>query len=218
MWYLTNDDVTFKSVRETGKADSYMSLFYALSCRQGIFFLLKMEDKIIVDKDTMMRTLARLAHEIIERNSQEKTICLIGIKRRGVPLAKLLKANIEKFSDMEVRFGELDITFYRDDLTEKYRDPQIGGTNIGFDVNGATVILVDDVLYTGRTARAAMDAVIGLGRPSCIQLAVMIDRGHRELPISANYVGKNIPTSKDEFVSVRVEEFDGKYEIALSRV
>lgn len=180
-------------------------------------FYLKMEDKIIVDKETMMRTLARLSHEIIERNSQEKTICLIGIKRRGVPLAKILKENIEKFSDMEVRFGELDITFYRDDLTEKYRDPQIGGTNIGFDVNGATVILVDDVLYTGRTARAAMDAIIGLGRPSCIQLAVMIDRGHRELPISANYVGKNIPTSKDEFVSVRVDEFDGKYEIALSR-
>ena len=172
--------------------------------------------KVIVDSAAMSRTLSRLAHEIIEKNPGDDTLYLVGIKRRGVPLAKILKSNIEKFSDIKVVLGELDITFYRDDLTEKYNDPQIGGTNISFDVNEKKIILVDDVLYTGRTARAAMDALMGLGRPSSIQLAVMVDRGHRELPISANYVGKNIPTSKDEFVSVKVEEFDEVYEVELS--
>ena len=172
--------------------------------------------KVIVDSTAMSRTLSRLAHEIIEKNPSDDTLYLVGIKRRGVPLAKILKSNIEKFSDIKVVLGELDITFYRDDLTEKYSNPQIGGTNICFDVNEKKIILVDDVLYTGRTVRAAMDALMGLGRPSSIQLAVMVDRGHRELPISANYVGKNIPTSKDEFVSVKVEEFDGIYEVELS--
>lgn len=175
-----------------------------------------MEEKIIVDEATMLRTLARLSHEIIERNSELKTLYLVGIKRRGVPLAVILKENIEKFSNINVVLGELDITFYRDDLTTKYTNPYLNDSTINFDVNNKTIILVDDVLYTGRTARAAMDALMTIGRPDSIQLAVMIDRGHRELPISANYVGKNIPTSKSEFVSVRVPSIDGAMEVALS--
>jgi len=166
----------------------------------------------------MNRILARLSHEIIERNEEARTIYLIGIKRRGVPLAKRLKENIEKFSDIQVEMGELDITFYRDDLTIKSIDPELNGSMVPFDVNGKDIVLVDDVLYTGRTARAAMDAVMAMGRPSRLTLCVMVDRGHRELPISANFVGKNLPTSRQEFVAVRVEEYDGKQEVVISQV
>lgn len=176
-----------------------------------------MESKIIIDGQRVERTLARLSHEIIERNADEEELYLIGIKRRGVPIAERLRQNIEKFSDIKVKTGELDITLYRDDLTEKYVSPHVNGTVIDFDVNEKNIILVDDVLFTGRTARAAMEAIIGLGRPSVIQLAVMIDRGHRELPICANYVGKNVPTSKEEFVNVRLEEVDGVTEVAISK-
>lgn len=176
-----------------------------------------MSEKLIVDAHTMQRTLARLSHEIIEQNPEEEVLYLVGIRRRGVPIAERLKANIEKFSEVPVELGELDITFYRDDLTVKYTDPHLNKTSIPFDVNGKNIVLVDDVLFTGRTVRAAMDALIGLGRPARIQLAVMVDRGHRELPISANYVGKNIPTSKSEFVSVRLTEVDGRDEVALSQ-
>lgn len=176
-----------------------------------------MESKVIIDGQRVERTLARLSHEIIERNADEEELYLIGIKRRGVPIAERLRQNIEKFSDIKVKTGELDITLYRDDLTEKYVSPHVNGTVIDFDVNEKNIILVDDVLFTGRTARAAMEAVIGLGRPSVIQLAVMIDRGHRELPICANYVGKNVPTSKEEFVNVRLEEVDGVTEVAISK-
>lgn len=186
--------------------------------QQGIFCGGKMaEEKIIMDSQTMGRTLARLSHEIIEQNAGDASLCLVGIRRRGVPIAKILRANIEKFSGIQVETGELDITLYRDDLTERYNQPHINSTVIDFDVNGKNIILVDDVLYTGRTARAAMDALIGLGRPGKIQLAVVVDRGHRELPICANYVGKNIPTSKDEFICVRVDAVDGKTEVALSK-
>ena len=157
-----------------------------------------MDSKVIIDGQRVERTLARLSHEIIERNADEEELYLIGIKRRGVPIAERLRENIEKFSDIKVKTGELDITLYRDDLTEKYVSPHVNGTVIDFDVNEKNIILVDDVLFTGRTARAAMEAIIGLGRPSVIQLAVMIDRGHRELPICANYVGKNVPTSKED--------------------
>ena len=174
-----------------------------------------MENKIIIDKQTMLRALARLSHEIIEQNTQVDTVYLVGIKRRGVPLAKMIKANIEKFSDLKVELGELDITLYRDDLTQEYQSPQLNSSVIDFDVNNKSIVLVDDVLYTGRTARAAMEAIIGLGRPAVIQLAVMVDRGHRELPICANYVGKNIPTSKDEFINVRVDEIDGITEVVM---
>ena len=176
-----------------------------------------MDGKVIIDEQTMLRTLARLSHEIIERNANEKELYLIGIKRRGVPIAEIIKNNIEKFSDISVKTGELDITLYRDDLTERYTSPHVNGTVVDFDVNKKNIILVDDVLYTGRTARAAMEAIIGLGRPAVIQLAVMIDRGHRELPICANYVGKNVPTSKEEFVSVRLREIDGATEVAISK-
>lgn len=176
-----------------------------------------MDSKVIIDGQRVERTLARLSHEIIERNADEEELYLIGIKRRGVPIAERLRQNIEKFSDIKVKTGELDITLYRDDLTEKYVSPHVNGTVIDFDVNEKNIILVDDVLFTGRTARAAMEAIIGLGRPSVIQLAVMIDRGHRELPICANYVGKNVPTSKEEFVNVRLEEIDGVTEVALSK-
>lgn len=176
-----------------------------------------MDSKVIIDGQRVERTLARLSHEIIERNADEEELYLIGIKRRGVPIAQRLRENIEKFSDIKVKTGELDITLYRDDLTEKYVSPHINSSAINFDVNEKNIILVDDVLFTGRTARAAMEAVIGLGRPSVIQLAVMIDRGHRELPICANYVGKNVPTSKEEFVNVRLEEVDGVTEVALSK-
>lgn len=175
------------------------------------------EEKIIIDSRTMERTLARLAHEIIENNAGETKLYLVGIKRRGVPLARMLAANIRHFSDMEVELGELDITLYRDDLVERYDQPRVSESVIDFDVTGKVIILVDDVLFTGRTARAAMEALIALGRPHAIRLCVMVDRGHRELPINANYVGKNVPTSRDEFIAVRVEEFDGENSVAIAR-
>lgn len=174
-----------------------------------------MNAKIIVDSSTMQRTIARLSHEIIEQTSSETEVYLVGIKRRGVPLANAMKEYIEKFSDLKVTSGELDITFYRDDLSERFPDPELTGTSIPFDVNGKEIVLIDDVLYTGRTARAAMEALISLGRPSKIKLCVMVDRGHRELPISANFVGKNIPTSRNEFVAVKVPEYDGEYAVIL---
>lgn len=174
-------------------------------------------EKVIMDAQMMTRALARLSHEIIEKNPSGEPLYLVGIRRRGVPLAKILKANIEKFSDIEVRLGELDITLYRDDVTEKYNQPLVNSSVIDFDVNGKKIILVDDVIYTGRTTRAAMDALIKLGRPAVIQLAVMVDRGHRELPVCANFVGKNLPTARDEFVKVRVEETDGKTEVVISK-
>lgn len=176
-----------------------------------------MEERKLVDEQTMRRILMRLSHEIIEKNEDVDELYLVGIKRRGYPLAQRIKANIEQFSDIKVYLGQIDITLYRDDLEERFDTPQVKGSNLPFDVNGKHIILVDDVLYTGRTARAAMEAVIKQGRPASIRLCVMVDRGHRELPISANYVGKNIPTSREEFVSVRVEEFDGINEITVNR-
>ena len=176
-----------------------------------------MTERKLVDEQTMNRMLMRLSHEIIERNEEAEGLYLVGIRRRGVPLAKRLKANIERFSDWQVEIGELDITLYRDDLVERFDMPHVNQTVIPFDVNRKIIVLVDDVLFTGRTARAAMDALIELGRPAAIQLCVMVDRGHRELPISANFVGKNIPTSREEFVSVRVEEIDGVNEICVNR-
>ena len=165
----------------------------------------------------MERTLARLSHEIIEQSPGEREIYLVGIKRRGVPLAQMIADNVRRFSDLEVRLGELDITLYRDDLSEQYEQPKVSGTVIDFDVTGKTIILVDDVIYTGRTARAAMDALISLGRPAAIRLCVMVDRGHRELPIYANFVGKNVPTSRDEFIAVRVAAIDGENSVAIAK-
>lgn len=176
-----------------------------------------MNEHMIADAQTMDRMLMRLSHEIIEKDEGASEICLVGIRRRGVPLAERIRANIERFSDVKVLTGALDITLYRDDLKELFPSPQVHGSDIPFDVTGKVIVLVDDVLYTGRTARAAMDALIERGRPAAIRLCVAVDRGHRELPIAANYVGKNVPTSRSEFVSVRVEEIDGVNEIALFR-
>ena len=174
-----------------------------------------MEDRCIVEEQAMDRMLMRLSHEIIEGNGTLDSVYLVGIKRRGVPLAKRIKANIERFSDLTVGIGELDITLYRDDLKELFPSPIVHGSDIPFDVNGKAIVLIDDVLYTGRTARAAMDALIERGRPASIRLCVAVDRGHRELPLRPDYVGKNIPTSHSEMVSVMVDEYDGKTGVAL---
>ena len=176
-----------------------------------------MSEHILVDAQTMDRMLMRLSHEIIEKNEGVQELYLVGIRRRGVPIAQRIKNKIERFSDIRVTLGALDITLYRDDLKELFQTPQVHGTDIPFDVNGKVIVLVDDVIYTGRTARAAVDALIQMGRPAAIRLCVMVDRGHRELPIAANFVGKNVPTARDEFISVRLEEIDGVNEIALRR-
>jgi pyrimidine operon attenuation protein/uracil phosphoribosyltransferase len=162
----------------------------------------------IMDEASMNRALSRIAHEIIERNKGTKDVVLIGIQRRGVPLARRLSEKIKEFEGQEVPIGILDITLYRDDLSMLSEHPVINGTDIPFDINKRIVVMVDDVLFTGRTARAAMDALIDLGRPTVIQFAVLIDRGHRELPIRADFVGKNLPTSRNEIVHVQVEEID----------
>ena len=154
--------------------------------------------------------LSRIAHEIMEGNPHEEALALVGIKRRGVPLAKRLAERIAAFSGSPVPVGVLDITLYRDDLSEKDSMPHLNATDVPFPVEGLHLVLVDDVIFTGRTARAAMDAIIDLGRPACIRLVSLIDRGHRELPIRADYVGKNVPTKKTERISVRVNEIDGE--------
>ena len=175
------------------------------------------EQTVIMDENAVGRTLSRLAHEIIETNPEEKTVCLVGIKRRGVPLAKMLAEKITSFSDIKVFLGELDITLYRDDLHEKADQPRLIKADLGFAVKGKTIVLVDDVIYTGRTARAAMEAVIRLGRPARIRLAVMVDRGHRELPIDPEYVGKNVPTAREEQICVLTPQFDGQWGIHLRK-
>ena len=163
----------------------------------------------LMDESAVRRTLTRMTHEIIEKNKGTENLCLVGIKRRGVPLSHILAENIKTFEKCDVPVGYIDITLYRDDLSETNELPKASDSSLPFDISGKTVVLVDDVIYTGRTARAAIEAVFSYGRPAAIQLAVLIDRGHRELPIRPDFVGKNIPTSKGEIVSVMVEEFDG---------
>ncbi|MGE5494028.1 MAG: bifunctional pyr operon transcriptional regulator/uracil phosphoribosyltransferase PyrR [Burkholderiales bacterium] len=175
-----------------------------------------MDKALIMDSVALERALKRIAHEIIEKNNGAQNMALIGIQRRGVPLAKRIAKYIEEFEGVRVDIGSLDITFYRDDLSLLSDHPIINGTDICFDINNKTIVLCDDVIYTGRTVRAALDALMDLGRPSYIQLAVVVDRGHRELPIRADYVGKNIPTSKNEVVCVRVTEFDGVDNVAIN--
>jgi pyrimidine operon attenuation protein / uracil phosphoribosyltransferase len=169
----------------------------------------------ILEKDGVSRVLVRIAHEILEKNKGTENLCLIGIRNRGAYLAKRLGECIEKIDQIKVPVGILDITLYRDDLTSIAAGPVVRKTEIDFDISDKTVVLVDDVLYTGRTVRAALDALIDFGRPKSIQLAVAVDRGHRELPIRADYVGKNIPTAHNETVEVRLEETDGKDEVVI---
>ncbi len=156
----------------------------------------------IMDESLIMRSLARITHEIIERNNDLDKICILGIKNRGVKIAQILRDNIKKFQNKEVPFGELDVTTFRDDYSPEYKKEKATESIIPCDLNDKTVIIVDDVLYTGRTARAAIESVFSLARPKFLQLAVLIDRGHREVPIRPDYVGKNIPTSKFEKISV----------------
>lgn len=169
----------------------------------------------IMDEAAVGRAIRRISHEIIEKNSGCKNICIVGIKRRGIPIAKSIVSNIKTIENEDVSFGMLDITFYRDDLRHISADPVLHDSNIPFDINDKTVVLVDDVLYTGRTARAAMDALMSHGRPAAVQLAVLVDRGHRELPIRGDYVGKNVPTSKTEHICVKIPPFDDKVSVEL---
>lgn len=169
----------------------------------------------IMDALTMERSITRIAHEIIERNKGVADVALIGIQRRGVPLAKRLADCIEKVEGKKIPVGHLDITFYRDDLSLVNEHPVLNGTDISFGITGQNIVLVDDVLFTGRTTRSAMDALMDSGRPKSIQLAVLIDRGHRELPIRADFVGKNVPTSRSEMIAVRIAPFDTPDEVVL---
>lgn len=176
------------------------------------------DKKEIMDEIAIKRALTRIAHEIIERNKGVENLALVGIRRRGGPLAFRLAERIQSIEGSTVPVGILDITLYRDDLTTLAEQPLVHRTEVDFDINGKFIVLVDDVLFTGRTVRAAMDALIDLGRPKNIQMAVLIDRGHRELPIKADYIGKNVPTSKKELISVRVREMDGKDEVLIKEI
>lgn len=171
----------------------------------------------IMDTPAVRRALTRVAHEILEKNKGVDDLVLVGIKTRGVPLAERLRQKIFEIENEKVPLGELDITLYRDDLTVAGDDgdPQVNATSISEDITGKTVVLVDDVLFTGRTVRAAMDAIVDIGRPSQIQLAVLVDRGHRELPIRADYIGKNIPTSQNEVVTVKLSETDEQDQVSI---
>jgi len=170
---------------------------------------------VVMDEGAVLRSMKRITHEIIEKNNGTSDIILLGILRRGMPLATMLRDNIRTFEGQEIPLGGIDISLYRDDLTELSDLPETGNTFIPCGLSDKKVILVDDVIYTGRTARAAIEAVFHHGRPKCIQLAVLIDRGHRELPIRPDFVGKNIPTSQSEMVSVMVDEYDGRTGVAL---
>ncbi|MFQ5824498.1 MAG: bifunctional pyr operon transcriptional regulator/uracil phosphoribosyltransferase PyrR [bacterium] len=162
----------------------------------------------IIDPESLDRTITRLAHEIIERNRGVENLVILGIRTRGVPIAERIIEKIYGIEHKRLLLGILDVTMYRDDVFKKIKQPKVQTTKIGFDIDGKTVILVDDVLYTGRTVRAALDAIMDFGRPTKIELAVLVDRGHRELPIRADYVGNNLPTSLGEEVKVRVKEVD----------
>lgn len=165
----------------------------------------------IMEEADVRRALARIAHEIIERNGKETELVLLGVERRGAPLAQRIASNIEAFSDLKVHLANIDITYFRDDIENKPASPQLPDCS----VEGKTVILVDDVIYTGRTARAALEAVLAMGRPARIQLAVLIDRGHRELPIRGDYVGKNVPTARSELIKVHIPPYDEAVNVEL---
>jgi len=179
----------------------------------------QLRDKnVIMDEMAMKRALTRIAHEIIEKNKGVDNVAVVGIRRRGGPLAQRLAARIQEIEGVNVPVGILDITLYRDDLTTLSSQPQVHRTEVDFAISGMNIVLVDDVLYTGRTIRAALDALMDLGRPRAIQLAVLIDRGHRELPIKADFIGKNVPTSRQEVISVLVKEIDSKDEVVIQEI
>ena len=171
---------------------------------------------VLFNEIAMQRALSRISHEIIEKNNGVEDVVLIGIKTRGVPMANLIKEKIKQIDGRELPSGTLDITLYRDDLSELGQMPLVSDSHIGFDIKGKKVILCDDVIFTGRTVRAAIDAIMKLGRPKTIQLAVLVDRGHRELPIRADYVGKNVPTSLEEVIAVKFNETDGEMSVSLN--
>lgn len=170
---------------------------------------------IIMDEKAINRATTRIAHEIIEKNKGIENLLLVGIKTRGVPFSKRIADKIREIEGEEVDIQEIDITLYRDDLSEVSKKPIVNENNFDCDINGKTIVLVDDVLYTGRTVRSALDAIIDKGRPKKVQLAILIDRGHRELPIRPDFIGKNVPTSKDEIISVKFIETDEKNEVTI---
>ncbi len=172
--------------------------------------------KLFLDAAEIQRSLTRISHEILERNPDARNLALIGVRTRGVFIAERIRAKIAEIRTLDIPLGILDITFYRDDLSRIGIHPQIKETSIPFDLNDRTVVLVDDVLFTGRTVRAALNAINDFGRPRAVQLAVLVDRGHRELPIKADFVGKNIPTSRHEKVLIHLTETDGRDEALIS--
>ncbi len=174
-------------------------------------------DRVILAGTDLQRALARIAHEIVERNHGIESVVLIGIRTRGVPLARRLQAKLLDHEGTTVPLGELDITMYRDDLAERNLQRRLGRTQVPVSLTDRNVVLVDDVIYTGRSVRAALDAIMDYGRPRSIQLAALVDRGHRELPIRADFVGKNVPTALDEEVQVRLQEIDGVDEVVIRR-
>jgi pyrimidine operon attenuation protein/uracil phosphoribosyltransferase len=176
-----------------------------------------MNGRQIMTADEIRRAIVRISHEIVERQAGTEGLVLVGIQRRGVPLAQRLADAIAEHEGVALPVGALDITFYRDDLSLVAQQPIVKGTTIPVDLNGKTLVLVDDVLFTGRTIRAAMDALVDFGRPRAIRLAVLVDRGHRELPIRADHVGKNVPTARDELVKVHLVESDGEDAVRIER-
>ena len=173
---------------------------------------------VIMDGEAMRRAIVRIAHEIIEKNKGVENVILVGIRTRGVPLAQRIAKEIENIENVTVPVGFLDITLYRDDLSTLAYNPIVHGTELDFNISGKVIILVDDVLYTGRTIRAALDALIEMGRPKAIELAVLIDRGHKELPIRADFVGKNVPTAQKEIIDVTLKESDEADEVIISEI
>ena len=172
-------------------------------------------EKVVLDRDDIRRTLVRIAHEIVEKNAEPERLAIVGIHRRGAVLGRRVHALVEDLLDAQVPHGDLDIAFYRDDVTTRHEQPVVNASHIAFPLEGMTVVVVDDVLYTGRTVRAAIEALFAYGRPARVQLAVLADRGHRELPFRPDYVGKNLPTARSERVNVRVDEIDDVDEVAI---
>ena len=206
----------FDGVSMSKKASCQFTGRKLFLCQRRCCILEKFKE--IMDANQMRRALVRISHEILEKNKGVENLCLVGIQRRGVTLAKRIQENIEMIEGVKLPLGILDITFYRDDLSLLSEHPTVNSTRIDFDINNKKIVLVDDVIFTGRTVRAAIEALMDMGRPKMIQLAVLIDRGHRELPIRADYVGKNVPTSRKEIVHVLVDEFDNDNRVIIEQL